>query len=118
MIRLVMTGLVVMAWMVPARADAKPKAAPSKNKEAACEGCCCGEDSQTAQRVFELRTYYLNEGKLADLNKRFRDHTCRLLKQHGAELNRFEAPDDRCRRSEQRSAFPSWSEQFQQKARG
>ena len=94
MIRLVMTGLVVMAWMVPARADAKPKAAPSKNKEAACEGCCCGEDSQTAQRVFELRTYYLNEGKLADLNKRFRDHTCRLLKQHGAELIGFWTPLD------------------------
>jgi hypothetical protein len=44
--------------------------------------------------VFELRTYYTNEGKLTDLHKRFRDHTCRLLKQHGAELIGFWTPLD------------------------
>jgi hypothetical protein len=45
-------------------------------------------------RVFELRTYYLNEGKLDDLHKRFRDHTCQLLKKHGAELVGFWTPVD------------------------
>ena len=93
MIRLMMTALLVIAWMVPARADEKPKPTPAQEKGAACASCgCCAEDSQTTPRVFELRTYYLNEGKLDDLHKRFRDHTCRLLKKHGAELIGFWTP--------------------------
>lgn len=36
-------------------------------------------------RVFELRTYTTPEGKLADLDKRFRDHTLDLFKKHGME---------------------------------
>ena len=47
-----------------------------------------------ADRVFELRTYYTNDGKLDDLHKRFRDHTCTLLKKHGAELIGFWTPLD------------------------
>ncbi|MGC2660416.1 MAG: NIPSNAP family protein [Bryobacteraceae bacterium] len=31
--------------------------------------------AQTGDRVFELRVYHANEGKLDDLLKRFRDHT-------------------------------------------
>ena len=38
-----------------------------------------------ARRVFELRTYTSPEGKLADLDKRFRDHTMRIFKKHGME---------------------------------
>jgi hypothetical protein len=34
-------------------------------------------------RVFEMRTYYTNEGKLDALNARFRDHTIRIFKKHG-----------------------------------
>ena len=52
------------------------------------------QETIAAHRVFELRTYYTNEGKLTDLHKRFRDHTCRLLKQHGAELIGFWTPLD------------------------
>jgi uncharacterized protein (DUF1330 family) len=93
MIRLMMTGLLVMAWMIPARAEEKPRPTPAQDKGAAGERCAgCGEDSQTPSRVFELRTYHLNEGKLDDLHKRFRDHTCRLLKKHGAELIGFWTP--------------------------
>ena len=62
-------------------------------------------------RVFELRTYYLNEGKLDDLHKRFRDHTCALLKKHGAELIGFWTPlDDKDGKGEKLVylvAFPS-----------
>ena len=36
-------------------------------------------------RVFELRTYVTNEGKLPDLLKRFREHTCKLFEKHGME---------------------------------
>ena len=34
-------------------------------------------------RVFELRTYTAAEGKLPELNKRFRDHTVKLFEKHG-----------------------------------
>lgn len=34
-------------------------------------------------RTFELRTYTTPEGKLADLDARFRDHTIALFKKHG-----------------------------------
>jgi hypothetical protein len=34
-------------------------------------------------RVFELRTYRTNDGKLDDLLARFRDHTCALFEKHG-----------------------------------
>ena len=47
-----------------------------------------------APRVFQLRTYHTNEGKLTDLHTRFRDHTCQLLKKHGAELIGFWTPQD------------------------
>jgi len=43
-------------------------------------------------RVFEMRTYHANEGKLEALNKRFRDHTCELFKKHGMELIGFWTP--------------------------
>lgn len=43
-----------------------------------------GDDAKAAaNRVFELRTYTANEGKLGDLNARFRDHTMRLFEKHG-----------------------------------
>jgi hypothetical protein len=53
-----------------------------------------GDARAAENRVFELRTYHLNEGKLDDLHKRFRDHTCSLLKKHGAELIGFWTPLD------------------------
>lgn len=36
-------------------------------------------------RLFELRTYVTNDGKLPDLLTRFRDHTCKLFEKHGME---------------------------------
>lgn len=39
----------------------------------------------TFAEVYELRTYTTNEGKLDDMNARFRDHTVRLFKKHGME---------------------------------
>lgn len=38
---------------------------------------------ETRSRCFELRIYHAAEGKLDDLNKRFRDHTVELFKRHG-----------------------------------
>jgi len=45
-------------------------------------------------RCFEMRTYHAAPGKLEDLNKRFRDHTCELFKKHGMGIVGFWIPTD------------------------
>lgn len=45
-------------------------------------------------RVFELRTYHVNPGKLDALNARFRDHTNRIFKKHGMEFVGYWTPTD------------------------
>jgi hypothetical protein len=41
------------------------------------------EKEAQKSRFFEIRTYTADEGKLDDLNRRFRDHTIRLFEKHG-----------------------------------
>ena len=81
MTRALLTGFLLSACVAAVRANDDTSERASQEKSA-------------PHRVFELRTYYTNEGKLTDLHKRFRDHTCRLLKQHGAELIGFWTPLD------------------------
>jgi hypothetical protein len=45
-------------------------------------------------RVFELRTYTCNEGKLETLKTRFRDHTIDIFKRHGMESIGYWIPQD------------------------
>jgi len=45
-------------------------------------------------RVFELRTYTCNEGKLEALKARFRDHTIEIFKRHGMESIGYWVPQD------------------------
>jgi hypothetical protein len=45
-------------------------------------------------KVYEMRTYICNEGKLEDLKKRFRDHTIRIFKRHGMESVGYWVPQD------------------------
>src|SRR5260370_28378681 len=45
-------------------------------------------------RVFELRTYTCNEGKLDALNARFRDHTTKIFKKHGMTNIGYWVPQD------------------------
>ena len=52
------------------------------------------KSASSENRVFELRTYYTNAGKLDDLNKRFRDNTNRIFKKHGIEIIGFWTPQD------------------------
>lgn len=49
-------------------------------------------DVASSEKVYELRTYTTNPGKLEALKTRFRDHTCRLFKKHGIELVGFWTP--------------------------
>src|ERR1041384_3579756 len=45
-------------------------------------------------RVFEMRTYYANPGKMEALHARFRDHTNKLFVKHGMALIGFWSPID------------------------
>jgi hypothetical protein len=45
-------------------------------------------------RVFELRTYHCNEGRLDALKARFRDHTIEIFKRHGIESIAYWTPQD------------------------
>ncbi|HWE94266.1 MAG TPA: NIPSNAP family protein [Tepidisphaeraceae bacterium] len=47
-----------------------------------------------AERVFELREYHANPGKLDALNARFRDHTNKLFAKHGITIIAFWTPTD------------------------
>lgn len=46
------------------------------------------------ERVFEIRTYTAEPGKLQDLLKRFRDHTCQLFEKHGMTNIGYWVPTD------------------------
>jgi hypothetical protein len=45
--------------------------------------------------VYELRTYTANEGKMADLHKRFRDHTMQIFEKHGMKNIGYWVPVDK-----------------------
>ena len=49
-------------------------------------------DNPSNGKVYELRVYHTNPGKLEALHVRFRDHTCGLFKKHGIELIGFWTP--------------------------
>jgi hypothetical protein len=49
-------------------------------------------DNASTGKVYELRVYNANPGKLQALHARFRDYTCRLFKKHGMELIAFWTP--------------------------
>ncbi|QGN31780.1 NIPSNAP family protein [Microlunatus sp. Gsoil 973] len=47
-----------------------------------------------SERIFELRTYVTNPGKLAALHRRFREHTLGLFERHGMEVVGFFTPTE------------------------
>jgi hypothetical protein len=49
-------------------------------------------DAPPSGKVYELRVYHANPGKLEALHARFRDHTCNLFQKHGIELVGFWTP--------------------------
>ena len=56
-------------------------------------------NAQTAGRVYELRTYTCNEGKLPDLLKRFREHTIEIFNRHNMHSVGYWVPADEPRHS-------------------
>lgn len=45
-------------------------------------------------RVYELRTYYTNDGKLPDLLARFKNHTTKIFERHGMKNVWYGVPQD------------------------
>jgi hypothetical protein len=50
--------------------------------------------AQASKRVFELRTYTSPEGKLGELQARFRNHTVKLFEKHGITNIGYFVPQD------------------------
>jgi hypothetical protein len=73
------TGVVLGVLMVGVIAANKPAAAA---------------DAPPAGKVFDMRTYKANPGKLDALNARFRDYTCKIFQKHGMELIGFWTPTE------------------------
>jgi hypothetical protein len=57
-------------------------------------GPAAGGEKKVDTRVFELRTYYANPGKMKALHARFRDHTNKLFEKHGMTIIGFWVPTD------------------------
>jgi hypothetical protein len=53
-----------------------------------------GASERSPARVFEIRTYTTAPGKLADLHKRFREHTMKLFERHGMTNIGYWSPQD------------------------
>src|SRR5215203_2346862 len=68
--------LIAATFIAGGFAESAPKAAESKT------------------RVFEIRTYTTEPGKLPDLLKRFRDHTTKLFEKHGMTNVGYSVPAD------------------------
>jgi hypothetical protein len=50
--------------------------------------------AQAGKHVYELRTYTAPEGKLGELNARFRNHTIRIFNKHGMKSVLYMTPQD------------------------
>jgi len=50
--------------------------------------------AQAGKHVYELRTYTAPEGKLGELNARFRNHTRRIFEKHGMKNVLYMTPQD------------------------
>lgn len=50
--------------------------------------------AQASDRIFEIRTYTCNEGKLPDLQKRFREHTIAIFNRHHMTSIGYWVPQD------------------------
>ena len=50
--------------------------------------------AQAGKHVYELRTYTAPDGKLGELNARFRNHTLRIFEKHGMKNVLYMTPQD------------------------
>jgi hypothetical protein len=51
-------------------------------------------DAASAGKVYDMRIYKANPGKLEALHARFRDYTCKIFQKHGIEVIGFWTPTE------------------------
>ena len=61
-------------------------------------GISVGEARNVDTRVYELRTYTTNAGRMPALHKRFAEHTMRLFEKHGMQNVMYWTPMDSARK--------------------
>jgi hypothetical protein len=79
----ILTGLLLALGICSATA---PAVAEEKKEKT--------EAKKVDTRVFEMRTYYAEPGKMTALHARFRDHTNKLFHKHGITIIGFWSPID------------------------
>jgi hypothetical protein len=57
-------------------------------------GVSMGQENQVNTRVYELRTYTTEPGRLPALHKRFKDHTIKLFEKHGMKNGMYWVPTE------------------------
>ena len=72
----------------------KLKAAPWLGAIALLGGLLAPTAYGDSHGLYELRTYYANEGKIDELHARFRNHTMTLFKKHGMKNIAYWSPAD------------------------
>lgn len=87
---LIATGFLTMLAVLIALNTAGPALAEKEKKVEA--------------KVYEMRTYYAEPGRMKALHARFRDHTCKLFRKHGMELVGFWSPRD-AKEAEQKMVY-------------
>ena len=55
-------------------------------------GFSSGQENKVDTRVYELRTYTTEPGRLPALHKRFKDHTIKLFEKHGMKNGMYWVP--------------------------
>ena len=59
---------------------------------ATMSGPASAADAKPSGKVYDMRVYKANPGKLEALHARFRDYTCKIFQKHGMELVGFWTP--------------------------
>src|SRR5215212_3331812 len=91
-----LVAAVVLAAGVTLRLRAADDKAPAAGADAdrAAPAAAKTGGSSGKERFFEMRTYYAAEGKIDDLNARFRNHTNKLFQKHGIDMVGYWQPVD------------------------
>ena len=77
-----------------ARAGASPRFSSPASRSAAFRNEQRRRPRAGRKHVYELRTYTAPDGKLGDLNARFRNHTLRIFEKHGMKNVLYMTPQD------------------------
>ncbi len=89
---------IVLTLLVTQFEISHPVAASDQTKKKTVEPQSAAEpkaSEETSGMLYELRTYYTPDGKLDDLNARFRNYTMKLFEKHGMTNIMYWTPVDK-----------------------